>query len=666
MIIFSFIALFLVFIATSFFCAHIFRSKKNENTNLTGILIGIAISPTILTIYAWIVMFLNPAPSFLGSLCVFPLIIFSILIISKYYFKHNILLTCFNKISILDLYKYFKKNFFIFITVLPLLSFLFSIYRQSFINHTDHDISVYLNEASLIVKALLQGSNIQEQIIKTGSVHPHSLSYSIYLGWGFATYSEPGFGNDLVPKFQVGLNNISALAGTLALCFYNTRYNLIWLIIGSAILLTNPIWEYQLYALSRDSYYLAPFFVFITLLLHSKPGVYYKLGEQFDIIYSWIVKVIIFLSLLATFWGHSLGIVYAGSASLAIGIILLFRFRFKIFNLIELWLVSTVVVGCTMYLYYNYTVSGAKNLGFFFPWLYTDNALQENWTPLANFFKVPSISEFIKYIFFKDIFFGKIIFPVVIISFLIIFFKILSKSRLEEDEYKWIGVFAILCITTTLIFNVPLNFEGIQLKSSFTSNLRYGFGLGLEALVLAILSVQVIYGKMQTLHKTSLYKYIIFRLSLKAIIFTFLLLITYNGFKKAKSFIKLDDNNVETIFSNSLNYYCNSIVKNGIRNIATDNQGKLYRCNKNSFYLFTDQGREILYAKSNDEFVKSLSEKNIDIFMLRERFMKNTRLYKFLESNWNKQVCLFDESIIFYRPEFDKIVSCKNSNKLTE
>lgn len=307
MIIFSLVTLLLIYISLAIFFGSHLKEAQERNINLIGILIAIAMTPTILTIYAWGLLSINFMPNFLVEFCIIPPIFFSLII----FFRNSYIFNNTKKLNINTfsnhpkISKKITYSFTVLILLIPFAIFLFSIYNQTKIHHIDNDINVYLNEASLLMNSLFKGLSIYEYFSEFAIQHPHSKSYSIYLSWGFIASSLDYFGSDLVPKIQVGLNHIAALSGALVLCFINRKFKFIWLIAAIVILLCCGVWEYQLRALSRDTYFLAPFFVLIALLIQAKP---YKKFNKAQCIFI----LIIFLSLFSTLWGHSLGIFYAG------------------------------------------------------------------------------------------------------------------------------------------------------------------------------------------------------------------------------------------------------------------------------------------------------------------------------------------------------------------
>ena len=394
------------------------------------------------------------------------------------------------------------------------------------------------------------------------------------------------------------------------------------------------------------------FFVFITLFLFIKP---WKQCNSFNFTY----LILILISLFATLWGHSLGILYAGLAALTIGIILFFRFGLKVLSIPELWAVGIAISIWGSNLLYNYMILGAKKLGFAFAY-YTDPALLENFSKNNKFYYEPSAIEFLNTVFLKYAISLEMLF-IIFFSSLVFFGKCTIKKNITESEYKWLCLFFIILLTVSFIMFAQVRFDNILISSAFIANFRYGFGLGIMSLILFIHSIQIIFDQYKILNKNDSKKF----LKNKTYFFSIILIIFIlaNPLSTSiKNFLKHTVDN-ESIFSISLNNFCNTITNNGVRNILLDDRGHLYRC-KNSTYIFTEEVQSVISAKDKDEFTAKLDDLEIDVILLYlpvNVWWENVRLYRFLERNWYK--CSFDSPTVFYRKDLDEIMTCHNSIK---
>jgi hypothetical protein len=649
-------------LSLSIIFGYYFTDKINEKRkiNLIGILVGVAISPHILTIYTSIIFTLNFAPKFLGFLCIIPLFLFSFILIF-FYFKTNILLIFLEIKKNFKLFLNLKNNFTIKITSIfsffLCLVFLVCIIYQSRVFHFDHDISIYLNEASLLVKSLKQGNSIINNPILLETRYPHSIFYTIYLGWGFSIFDAPVFGVDLVPKLQVGLNHISALAGAIFFCFYKNRSYFKYLFIAAAILLLDYYsWTYQLRALSRDTYYLGPLFIISSFILHSKPWDQ-KINNNI-----FITSIVFFIFLISALTGHSLGVFYLSCFFLAISSFHLLRYKLRVFLIVELWIVGIVLLIFFFIKYQFFFLSDSQNLGFYYTYYNLDPALYENWkNTQKSWTSEPSLFAILDFIIFNKI--PKfIIFPL-LLSALLIFKKSFNKVNFSVAEYKWMYLtFSNVLIILIIVF-LPLKLDGISLSNAFSSNFRYGFGINLGLLILTILSTQIIYENKRFLLKIFSNKYQIkfSKLLIKFTVLIFLFIFNYHLYNIGNKFIddiKKKTTNKETILTKSLNQNCKRFIKIGIRNILVDDRRILYFCNQNSFFIYSKTFEKLILAQNDDEFNSLLDKKQIDVILLNDKWWLNARLHRFVKKNWIKCKKIFREGFYYRSSLYDKSL-CK-------
>ena len=639
-----------------------FTDEINEKRkiNLIGILVGVAISPYILTIYTFIIFTLNFTPKFLGFLSVIPLFIFSSILIF-FYLKKNVFLI-FLKI---------KKNFKLFVNLKNNLTikatsifsfflclvFLVCIVYQSRVFHLDHDISIYLNEASLLVKSLKQGNTVINNPILLETRYPHSIFYTIYLGWGFSIFDIPAFGVDLVPKLQVGLNHISTLAGAIFFCFYKNRSYLKYLFIAAAILLLDDYsWAKQLRALSRDTYYLGPLFIVSSFILHSKPW------DQKININFFITSIVFFIFLISALTGHSLGVFYLGCFFLSISVIHLLRYKQRIFLIIELWVVGIILLIFLLIKYQFFFLTDSQSLGFYYTYYNLDPALFENWQNIRkSWTSEPSLFVILDFIIFNKI--PKLIIFPLLLSALLIFKNSLNKVDFSVAEYKWMYLTFSIVLIILIIILLPLKLDGVYLSNAFSSNFRYGFGINLGLLILTILSIQIIYENKRFLLKIFPHKYQIkfSKLLIKFIILIFLFIFNYHLYNVGSKFISEIEKKItnrETVVTKSLNHNCKRFIKIGIRNILVDDAGLLYFCNQNSFFIFSKNFEKLILAQNDDEFNSLLGEKKIDVISLGDKQWLNTRLHSFIKKNWIKCKKFFTKGF-YYRPSLHSKSLCE-------
>lgn len=625
------LVLLLILVSVGISLGRVLSIQGIDNTSPVGIFLGIALSPFIITIFSALILYINILPSALGWVSMIgPTALSCVLIL------------CFHSRKIDTSFANFP-----WIWRLPLflfLPFLAALIVQSILHSAAHDISIYLHEASSLIRHLKEGGDMQTYLDKNNYTHPHSYSYSIYLAWAFSTLDSPGFMADTMPKFLVGLNHLAALCAAVALVVMQAgrqqahKYLFIWSIIGAAIILLHDTWAYQIRALSRDTYMLAPYLAFIALLLIAKPVEKIGWGRL-------TFLSITTLALWGGLLGHSLGVIYVGAASLAIGLCHCLRYSWRVFHVPELWVAASTLSIYSILIVYKY-LSGAAELGFAYPF-YTDPVLLKNLKANTTFLDTISIKDF-----FFSVFLGQgvhvwIFFPFIICGLLILY-KLHKRKKCSELEIQWLYLLSILAVTITIILSLPFSLDGILLRNAFVSNFRYGFGLGVLALATVALSLRILYEHkawvMQYLPykgRKGLIKYAPF---VSVFIISVLLLGTTPHFINHLSFEQSRD-------VAALSAYCQRKLAEGARKIMFDDDGNLYRCPHQSAYLFTQTGSQILSARSDKKLQSVIDGQNIDLFILKrsiDKWWKGTYLYNYLEENWQKSYQ--GSMLVFSRP----------------
>ncbi len=604
--------------------------------NSNSWLLGFALLPTLFTAYSRILVHAPiPAP-LLPWMATLPIILIStlVIVVAVFHVSSN-----WRKISNSVALKFSH----ILPVTLGLLAgyFAFAAYAQSVRLHIDNDISVYFLEAARIAQSLRDGLSLQEYFNLTGTKHPHDISYSLYLTWGFLTSASPGFGDDQVPRLLIGVNHFAAVAGILYFVTSQSKLTPLWFLLALSLIVSQSGWEYQLRALSRDSYVVAPLFVAFGLLLQSQPINRSDMYKQ-----SISHTMVTLFAVLGSLQGHTLGAIYMCAAWSAIGLILLYRHKWAVFRIAELWVASCLVFYFAIQNYLKYSRTESGNLGFAYPY-YVDPVLKERFETNRSFMNEPSLFE-LSYVTLIQRGVGYWVYAIAIAASLLIWFRFWNKRNLISigDGQAWLCTAFIICVIMSAIYLFPVQMDGITLSAAVVANLRYGFPIALLVVCLVFFSLKLITFSLKTL-KTPLY--------LQRIVL--LITVLFVGSLNLATNIRLQSqiNERESARAKLQHSLCLHLKARGARKIAIDRNGALYRCPVDSFYLFSEQGSKILTSSSADEFNALLEAERVDVILLELRtktWWEDAQLFGHLQNEWFKSG--FGNLKIFVRPSMVK------------
>ncbi len=514
-----------------------------------------------------------------------------------------------------------------------------------------HDFSLYLNESTALSSAMskgLSGPLDWLRVRQEGAVHPHGRSFSLYLAWGFLGSTTPGFGNDAVPRFLVWFGQFCLVAAVFALpTFFLGSHGWGVGLLAVALMQFDPTWHNLLVASSREYFYVAPFLVYVALLARATPPEGARRSR---------IELSAFaLALLGALMGHSLGIIYVTGATLAFGLVRLYRHRARALTITELWLATA---GCALAgLFYagRYLGSAARDIGFSYPFLSLDPALLKNWKETTAFGKQAGAADLLAFLLGGNPA-GYV--TVVILAaglFGVALFGLRSRFVMRAGAPALALMLIVLCILG-LVFLTPIKLDGIGLPAAFVSNQRYAFGIRLVAYAAASLGLAA-------LCRALIYRFwrgakarrssdLVRILSANVTAAT----VAIAGIAWASVTHTRGNSEIRSILARYAHIEataCWQIVENGARLTYIDYDGTLYRCNRASRSLYSQGGAEIISSRTDDEFREVLARQEVDAFVFHTPYLANnwaeTFLYKYLDRNWKKDAS-FERLLIFSRP----------------
>jgi len=513
------------------------------------------------------------------------------------------------------------------------LPFLITIWSWTATDYSAHDITLYLTEASDLSRIMRKGSesffspfNYHHPVV----VHPHSLTFSLYLAWGFLFEEPAGYGNDFIPKLLVGLTFLSVITATVSVV--GKRAGISIGLAAGLIITMSALWSNEIRGLSRDAFYIGPAIVLIGLLLEQetkKPELRFVALQL--------------LAALGVLLGHSIGIVLATAILVGCYVVLVFRYRFAILKMPSTWVLAATLVVAAVISYLRYFDSGAASLGFTYPF-YAD-PYQINALKTASPFAVePSFFEFaLKNLEYANI--SPYWTIVVAVAAGVILTRSARRRSLDGTGLLWCGVLSVIVVSLIIIGFMPLHLDGLSLAGAFVANFRYGFHLGLYVLLLMMLSFDVIR------------RGLVVRLGLAKVSGRGFLAFLTGGvvlFLGAGQISKeMDDVSAVDISVQSRNIICSQLQTLRPRQTLVDNVGRFYTCPGNLQYVFTKEGVRITGAQNDSAVRDALDAASIDVVVLDSNIQTwwiGTRLYRYLTANWTHFERLPGGPEVFVRP----------------
>ncbi|HEY4199669.1 MAG TPA: hypothetical protein VGM83_03830 [Devosiaceae bacterium] len=505
--------------------------------------------------------------------------------------------------------------------IVALVPTMLAVRIAAIIGQSNHDISLYLLQASDISRMLRDGTSdwlAWARYVHPGISTPHSLSFQVYLAWGFLFADNPGFGSDYAPRLLVGLNHLALLAAVFGL---TGRRHVYWGCLAVAVILFDSIWSAEIRGLSRDSFYIAPALVVLTLLLQSKPVSAVRANP--------VAGVALSLALIGALMGHSLGSLFTGSIAVGAGLVLMINYRQQVFYIRALWLTAAGLSIAAGVIVFNYLTISPGEQGFAYPF-YVD-PFQKLYFAARPFVSTPSpVQLLIGLCHSNGIHPALLAFPVVAGVMLLTQIRL---GRSTDGAGQWLALLCSVLVMLLIIGLLPLKLDGVSLSGAFLANFRYGFAVGILLLALLAQSVTVVVmveAIQSSLH--SAWANRLRRVGLPVLLAATLVPAFGIGLQLRTTMIKANSS-----LAQGQRELCDQLKSAGVRTILLDNDGVIYRCATDTLYAFTAGGAGITGAEGEAAIAAALEAGKIDAVMLFTQIpalWSGTRLYQYLEANW--------------------------------
>lgn len=514
-----------------------------------------------------------------------------------------------------------KKHYFL-ISILP---FVLAIFIETFRQRIDHDILVYLLDAKNIANTVL-GSNSVIQVSDNGVLHPHSDLYSILFSIGYIFGPNSNLNSPISVLFFIGLTRIAILASIfyITLELSGKKNFFVLFIIILAVLLFDDSWAYQLDAAAIDVFYTAPFLIILTILVKSKPNKIQYFGG-----------FVASISTLGVLMAHSLGVLYLAPVVWVVGIVKIMKYRFECSKIFELMTATLLCLFFGLKKIEQYWSNKPADIGFTFPYYSYDKALYDSWIS-SKFMTEASLGEFIKFLYLEN-FFQVLVLILIAASVLFLVSKNLldfKGNKIAHDSNFFFIAIIFLVLNFIVIF-FPIRFEELVLRSAFISNVRYGFLLRVLLIISSCYFMLAISQKVLENFDQNLNRKIV--LVARYVLFSVVLLGGVSFFVDAYRKLQPVNN-----YITNLSEACSSVTSENIELFYVGNDAFKYRCPKNSKYIFSEGGKEIMLRKTFEEMEFELLNQNVGGFVFSKGIYNSmwvdTRLGMFLEKNWQKTV----------------------------
>ena len=191
----------------------------------------------------------------------------------------------------------------------------------------DHDISLYFKEVASVVLRCVKVLQIPCWLSfrDPAIFHPHSLSFSHYLAWGFLSDANPGFGSDLGPRFLLALNQVAFVSALIVTPILIIRKFSIVSLLPLLLFVFDRSWHYQIGNAARDLFFITPFIILIAKLIMSQPS-----QSRFH------NAIVLAICVWGVLTGHSLGLVYITPIIATVIIFKFLEFKKKLVGILEI------------------------------------------------------------------------------------------------------------------------------------------------------------------------------------------------------------------------------------------------------------------------------------------------------------------------------------------
>jgi hypothetical protein len=501
------------------------------------------------------------------------------------------------------------------------------------------DISQYLSEASALSSVMRTGFSGPLDWLRFGpadTAHPHSLSWTLYLAWGFLGSASPGFDTDALPRAMVGLAHLSVIAAIFGVLSLFAKRPFIAAFLSVGLLLYDPAWKWELAASSRDTFYSAPLLVMIALLAKAGEG---RGTHRFVT----PTTIGLLIAVYGATMGHSIGIAYAASALLAVWIAKLIELGKNSFSLPDLRWATLAVAAAMVYYAVQYLTRSSGQMGYEYVY-YQDPALIEYFVASRPFFKSANFVEVLQYLL-NDVNVS-VSLAIAVVAALVAVISHGKKAFFEPDTQPIFLPMLVFWMTLSAMVLAPIKLDGITLSSALIANFRYSLCLRLFVFLMAPLAIAFLWHKLVVIYPMRLP--VIFPNSVWALIPLFAFVawggignLKYNALVYAihREIIELERS------------VCQQFVDRGGRRIYVGSAGMIYRCGKSSRNLFTADGSAIIAQRQDADFERVLALKEVDtivMYVLDQKWEK-TALYGYLDLHWHKEK-KSQRMTIFIRP----------------
>jgi hypothetical protein len=495
---------------------------------------------------------------------------------------------------------------------------------------TPHDLTTYFLQAidlsgkmEIGAGSLFEWWNYQHPFVS----QPHSLNFPMLLGWGFLFVDNPGYGADYLPKLIVAWTILSLITSCIAI---GLAVGPAWSLATGVFILTNIGLTHQVSGLSRDSFYLAPFFALLVLTTRSAPS-HWRIQTSLLFAQS--------LALIATVLGHSLGIIYASALLAAYGVVAAFKFGARIFLVPWLWLAGAILSICAFATYARYFLSNAASIGFQFPY-YVDPFQRKILTDVSPFAVEASVAKLVQAVFGVNGIDPRwmLITAIAAIPVLWRFFR----RRLLQTDMLWLLIALSIVFFLCMVSFLPIRLDGLSLASAFVVNFRYGLGLSLLIQLLIVLSASTITHQLLQIPRPTSARYA------AGIVALFFAGAAYYG-GNADWTVKSDGIDAVSLERDKA---CQIAKHRQPRRILIDDANMVYICSGKFTSAYSDAGVLITGVDGNENIKAALDAQEIDAVVLYDspRLWSGTRLYHFLKANWQNPYNAPGHVEVFLRP----------------
>lgn len=510
----------------------------------------------------------------------------------------------------------------------PFVRLLWAPVSHSF---TPHDLSIYLLQAIDLNQIMQTGGQLLGgwwSYQNPDVTQPHSMSFPSLLAWGFLFVDAPGYGADSLPKALVAWTILSVIIACIAVCAHR---GLVWGLAAGIVALSDKGFVPQVWGLSRDSFYIAPAIVLIGLLIHAKPR---RLRLQIPLLLAQLITLITILL------GHSLGMIYASSLFAGYSVAASLKYRLEVLRIPSIWLIGTgLLIGAALN-FVRYFGTGAAAIGFDFPF-YVDPFQISVLKSISPFAVEPDAIALASSVLRNNGIAIWWLLPIPLGMGLVAYN--IYQNRLGHNDLLWL----ILSLSTAACFAIvlflPIKLDGLSLAGAFVANFRYSFGVSILLVLLIVCSSIMIIDHLSkyTTGKTSP--------PLLETCAAMLLAATISYGSSAD--LTIDTIGYDNLSSNR-DKACVVATGQTPRAILIDDVSMFYICRGHLVNAYSEQGITITGAEGDANIAAALDAQEIDAVALYNSpaWWSGTRLYQYLKRNWKLSFSRAGHAEVFLRP----------------